>query len=219
LQIVPVELRQVGALARRCRCRAIEWGRARAAARLIEMAGVMAVTQAARSREGPLPGHARDDRDFRPGVPNRCAGCSSTAGGASPPARRGSRVHQPRALAGHAGQPPGQHHRPRQPWQLEEGRVEGLEPLVAVGSVGTVNLERPGERGRLAEELLVEVVADLPIAWATINAGVAASRKAATSAPRRRSRQIPIAVPSAIPPQIPSPPSKRRGTPHQASGT
>jgi hypothetical protein len=164
-------------VARRCRWRAIEWGRARAAARLIEMAGVIAVTRAARSREGPLPGHARDDRDFQPGVRNRCAGCSSTAGGASPPARRGARVHQPRPLAGHAGQPPGQHHRPRQPWQLEEGRVEGLEPLVAVGSVGAVNLERPGERGRLAEELLVEVVADLPIAWATSNAGVAASRE------------------------------------------
>ena len=43
---------------------------------------------------------------------------------------------------------------------VEEGRVEGGVGAVAVGSVGGVDLKRPGQRGWLAEQFLVEVVAD-----------------------------------------------------------
>jgi hypothetical protein len=41
------------------------------AARLIEIAGVVAVTLGGSLEGGPLPGHARDDRDRRPGCTNR----------------------------------------------------------------------------------------------------------------------------------------------------
>ena len=39
------------------------------------------------------------------------------------------------------------------------------------------------------------------------------------SAPARRSRQMPTAVPRAIPPQMPRPPSQTANGPHQWSGT
>ena len=45
---------------------------------------------------------------------------------------------------------------------VEEGRVEGRVLLVAGRPVRRVDLERPGQVGRLAEELLVEVVAEPP---------------------------------------------------------
>jgi hypothetical protein len=49
------------------------------------------------------------------------------------------------------------------PGQLvEEGRLEGGEALIAHGPVGGRDLQDPGQVGRPAEELLVEVVADPP---------------------------------------------------------
>ncbi len=57
---------------------------------------------------------------------------------------------------------PDQHSGQRQiPDQLvEEGRLEGGELLVAGRAVGAIDLKPPRQRGRTAEQLLVEVVAD-----------------------------------------------------------
>src|SRR6185312_16956369 len=60
---------------------------------------------------------------------------------------------------------------------VEEERVEGLLGDVLLRPVLDVDLEPPGKVGRLAEELLVEVVALRPIACASRRPGATASMK------------------------------------------
>ena len=53
------------------------------------------------------------------------------------------------------------------------------------------------------------------MAWATSSAGATAFMNSVTLAPERRTRQEPTTAASAIPPQIPSPPSHTANTPYQ----
>src|SRR3954452_8250206 len=57
------------------------------------------------------------------------------------------------------------------------------------------------------------------MAWATSRPGVAASRKAGTSARRRRSTQSAASAPPAMPPQTPTPPCQIASGPHHWCGT
>jgi hypothetical protein len=90
---------------------------------------------------------------------------------------------------------------------------------VAAGPVGGVDVKGPGQAGRAAEELLVEVVpcaADGLRDEQRRRGGVHEPRDVR---PRRRSTRRPPSVPSAIPPQILSPPFQIASGPHQWWGT
>src|ERR1039457_4169644 len=81
---------------------------------------------------------------------------------------------------------------------VQERRVERGVPRVAGRAEARRDGQPPGQPGGAAEQFLVEVVAD--------------------ATDRLRTRQMPTRAPSAMPPQIPRPPSHTANTPYQWCG-
>ena len=121
-------------------------------------------------------------------------------------------------------------HEPRKPSRqeqipddlVEEGGLKGGVAQVPRGAVREVDPQRPGQRARPAEQLLIEIVAQpadrpcAPAAPGRRSPSAAASRPCSVPAVAARTRADSRSA--STPPQIPRPPFQTANGPHQCGG-